>query len=70
LQHSYVTLLIIHKTHAVVSPLLFSARAWRSIRGLKPAQGWLRVAPHVVDTLLPAAVSLALIIRQYPFVNS
>jgi uncharacterized membrane protein SirB2 len=70
-QESYVTLLIVHKTLAVVSPLLFSARAWRSIRGLNPAQGWLRVAPHVVDTLLLlAGVSLALIIHQYPFVNS
>lgn len=57
-------------TLAVTSPILFSIRAWRSIRGLNPAQGWLRVAPHVVDTLLLlAGLTLAAVIRQYPFVN-
>lgn len=68
---SYLALLIAHMLLAVVSPVLFSLRAWRSIRGLDPAQGWLRVTPHVVDTLLLAVgVALALIIRQYPFVDA
>ncbi len=67
---SYVPILILHMTLAVVSPVLFSLRVWRRLRGLDPAQGWLRVTPHVVDSLLLAAgVALALIIGQYPFVN-
>ena len=71
MQDSYVTLLVAHRLLAVVSPLLFSLRAWRSIRGLDPARGWLRVTPHVVDTLLLAAgIALAFIIHQYPFVNA
>jgi uncharacterized membrane protein SirB2 len=71
MQDSYVTLLITHRLLAVVSPMLFSLRAWRSIRGLDPARGWLRVTPHVVDTLLLAAgIALAFIIHQYPFVNA
>jgi len=65
---SYVALLGAHMLLAILSPLLFSLRAWRSIRGLQPARGWLRVTPHVVDSLLLlAGIALALIIRQYPF---
>jgi uncharacterized membrane protein SirB2 len=63
---SYVALLGAHMLLAVSSPLLFSLRAWRSIRGLEPTRGWLRVTPHVVDSLLLlAGIGLALIIRQY-----
>jgi uncharacterized membrane protein SirB2 len=59
-----------HIACALASPILFSIRAWRSIRGRDPARGWLRVTPHVVDTLLLlAGVGLAFLIRQYPFVN-
>ena len=65
---SYVALLGAHMLLAILSPLLFSLRAWRSIRGLEPARGWLRLTPHVVDSLLLlAGIALALIIRQYPF---
>ena len=68
---SYVVFLIAHMLLAVLSPVLFSLRAWRSVYGLDPAAGWLRVTPHVVDTLLLATgVPLALIIRQYPFVDA
>jgi uncharacterized membrane protein SirB2 len=66
----FVPLLGTHIACALASPILFSVRAWRSIRGRNPAQGWLRVTPHVVDTLLLlAGVGLAFLIRQYPFVN-
>lgn len=68
---SYVALLGAHMLLALSSPLLFSLRAWRSIRGLEPARGWLRVTPHLVDSLLLlAGIALALIIRQYPFVDA
>ena len=33
-------------------------------------QRWVRVAPHVVDTiLLASAIALAVLLRQYPFVH-
>lgn len=67
---AYLPLLGTHVACALASPVLFSLRAWRSIRGRDPAQGWLRVTPHIVDTvLLLAGVGLAFLIRQYPFVN-
>jgi uncharacterized membrane protein SirB2 len=47
--------LTLHVLCAVVSPVLFSARAWRAIEGLDPAQGLLRWAPHLVDTVLFSA---------------
>lgn len=67
---AYLPLLLTHATLAVVSPVLFSMRALRAIRGLDPARGWLRVAPHIVDSfLLLAGLALAFTIRQYPFVH-
>ena len=66
----FLPLLGTHIVCALASPILFSVRAWRSIRGRNPAQGWLRVTPHVVDTLLLlAGIGLAFLIQQYPFVN-
>ena len=68
---TYVALLAAHMLLAALSPVLFSLRAWRSIRGLEPARGWLRVTPHLVDSLLLlAGIGLALIIQQYPFVDA
>ena len=70
MQEGYVALLIAHMLLAATSPVLFTLRAWRGIRGLEPASGWLRFTPHVIDTLLLAAgVTLCVIIGQYPFVN-
>ncbi len=67
---AYLSLLSTHIVCALASPVLFSLRAWRSVRGRDPAQGWLRVTPHVVDSLLLlAGIGLAFLIRQYPFVN-
>jgi len=66
----FLPLLGTHIVCALASPILFSVRAWRSIRGRNPALGWLRVTPHVVDTLLLlAGVGLAFLVHQYPFVN-
>jgi uncharacterized membrane protein SirB2 len=51
--------------------VLFTLRAWRSIRGLEPASGWLRFTPHVIDTLLLAAgAALCAIIGEYPFLDA
>ncbi|MFO1425858.1 MAG: SirB2 family protein [Steroidobacteraceae bacterium] len=52
--------LLLHILCAMLSPVLFSLRAWRAVRGLDPAVGALRWAPHVVDTVLfMAGASLA-----------
>jgi uncharacterized membrane protein SirB2 len=62
---SYVALLGLTGCSLSISPVLFSLRAWRSVRGLEPASGWLRITPHVIDNpLLLAGIGLALIIRQ------
>lgn len=64
-----VTLKVVHVGCAAISIAGFAARgigmlcdsAWRQRR-------WIRVAPHVVDTLLlTSAIGLALAVRQYPF---
>jgi uncharacterized membrane protein SirB2 len=62
-----VVLLLVHVSCALVSPVLFSLRAWRAIRGLDPAVGALRWAPHAVDTVLfGAGATLAWMTRQFP----
>lgn len=67
----YIPLFYVHVALAILSPTLFSLRVARALAGEDPARGWLRIAPHVVDTLLiVAGIGLALILRQYPFVNS
>jgi len=66
----YYFLLSAHVGCALASPVLFSLRAWRGIRGRNPAQGWLRITPHVTDSLLLlAGIALAILIHQYPLVN-
>lgn len=67
----HTQLLAAHVTLAIVSPVLFSLRALRAVRGLDPARGWLRYAPHAVDSaLLLAGLALATNIRQYPFADA
>jgi uncharacterized membrane protein SirB2 len=66
----YGDLLLVHVACALATPVLFSLRVVRTLRGRNPAEGWLRVTPHVVDSvLLLAGIALAIAIKQYPFVN-
>ncbi len=59
----------IHGRESLITPGRAARRARRGAPS-NPAHGWLRVTPHVVDTLLLlAGIGLALLIRQYPFVN-
>ncbi len=59
--------LAVHVLCAAVSPVLFSVRAWRAIGGRDPAQGLLRWAPHLVDTVLfSAGATLAWQLQQVP----
>lgn len=67
----YVALKTLHVAAVALSIALFVFRA-----GLRAADSgllgtrWLRIAPHVVDTvLLASAVLLTLVLHQYPFVN-
>ncbi|HWI14320.1 MAG TPA: SirB2 family protein [Burkholderiales bacterium] len=67
---SYVALKGLHVACVVTSYSLFVLRGVWMLRGSARLQRrWVKVLPHVVDTvLLASAVLLAMTIRQYPFV--
>jgi uncharacterized membrane protein SirB2 len=66
-----LTILLVHLATAIVSPLLFSARAYRAWRGRDPAVGLLRWLPHAVDTVLfGAGITLAFMTGQNPLVHA
>lgn len=67
----YLTLKAVHITLVVASVGLFLARAVPAIgAGWRP-QGWMRAAPHVLDTLLLASgVWLAVLVGWNPLVHS
>ncbi len=64
----YAVVRLIHISCAVISVSLFTLRGVWQLRGVDWRHWrWLRVAPHVNDTvLLSAAVALALMSHQYP----
>lgn len=67
----FAIVLPVHVAAAIVSPMLFTARAWRSWHGRDPAQGLLRWLPHTVDTVLfGAGLALAAMLRQSPLEHS
>ena len=65
---SYTTLKHVHMTFAVLSGVLFLIRGlWMLAETTYLQQRWVRIAPHIVDTLLLAsAIGLALWSSQYP----
>ena len=65
----YSSIKAVHVASVVASYLLFTLRGWWMLRGSEMlARRWVRIVPHVVDTvLLASAVTLAIMIRQYPF---
>lgn len=67
----YVELKAIHVGSVALSFALFFIRGIWMIRGSAMlTRRWVRVVPHVVDTvLLASAIALAVLIRQYPFVE-
>lgn len=67
----YITIKTIHVSCVATSIALLIGRAsWQLIYGRR-LWWWLRVMPHVIDTLLLASgLTLAFLIHQYPFVNS
>jgi len=68
----YFELRALHLAAVATSIGLFVLRAALRAAGSARLQGpLLRIAPHVVDTvLLASAVLLTLILHQYPFVNA
>ena len=69
---SYAALKMIHVTSVVVSYLLFSLRSMWVMRGSAVLQQrWVKITPHVVDTiLLVSAITLAVQIQQDPINDS
>lgn len=64
----YIALKHLHLTFVVLSGLLFLVRGiWMLRDSARLQQRWVRIAPHIVDTLLLAsAIGLAVVSQQYP----
>jgi uncharacterized membrane protein SirB2 len=69
---SYLALKALHVGCVITSYSLFVLRGVWMLQGSALLQRrWVKIVPHVVDTLLlTSAILLALAIRQYPFVAS
>ena len=68
----YAILKHFHLTAIALSVILFILRFYWLHRNAEQLQKkWVKVLPHIVDTvLLLSAISLCIILQQYPFVNS
>ena len=62
----------LHLTAVALSIVLFILRfIWLSRQSALMQQKWVRVVPHIIDTvLLASAVTLCVLIAQYPFVHA
>ena len=69
---SYFALKAVHIGAVIASFSLFFLRGlWMMTVPGKLAARWVRVVPHVIDTiLLVSAIALAVLTAQYPFVQS
>lgn len=67
----YTVLKTVHVGSVVVSATGFVVRGLLMLAGSPLlTQRWMRIAPHVVDTvLLTSAIALAALLQQYPFVD-
>ncbi|MGB5587702.1 MAG: SirB2 family protein [Gammaproteobacteria bacterium] len=65
----YPALKHLHVTCAALSLGLFLLRGWWMVRfPARLQRRWVRVLPHVIDTvLLASAIALMFVIRQWPF---
>ena len=61
-----------HMTAILLSVLLFIFRFILTLKGSgKLQQKWLKIMPHIVDTvLLASAITLCVILQQYPLVDA
>ena len=69
---SYLAIKYVHVGAVIVSFSLFFLRGlWMMAAPEKLAARWVRVVPHVIDTvLLVSAIALGVMTAQYPFVQS
>ena len=69
---SYAALKMIHITSVAISYLLFSLRSvWMMQESTALQQRWVKIMPHMVDTvLLASAIALAIMLHQDPIHNS
>jgi uncharacterized membrane protein SirB2 len=69
---SYAAVKMIHVTSVIISYLLFSLRSIWMMRGSATLnRRWVKIVPHVVDTvLLLSAITLAIWIQQDPVHDS
>jgi uncharacterized membrane protein SirB2 len=69
---TYVVLKYTHVAAVIASFTLFFLRGlWMMAAPEKLAARWVRVVPHVIDTvLLGSAIALAAVTAQYPFVQA
>lgn len=69
---TYLALKHFHMTCALLSGLFFLVRGcWMMAGSALLQRRWVKIAPHVIDTLLLAsALALTLWSSQYPFVQS
>ena len=69
---SFLLLKTVHISCVASSYILFFLRGIWSLNGSAiMSQRWIKVVPHVVDTLLiVSAITLAFSIHQYPFVDA
>lgn len=69
---SYAALKMIHVTSVAISYLLFSLRSvWMMRDSTALQQRWVKIMPHMVDTvLLASAIALAIMLHQDPIHNS
>ena len=67
----YLALKHLHLTTVVLSFTLFTLRGiWMLMDSPWLQRRWVRITPHVIDTvLLASAIGLVLILKQYPFVH-
>ncbi|MDN5881289.1 MAG: SirB2 family protein [Nitrosospira sp.] len=68
----YATLKMIHVGSVAISYLLFSLRGiWMIRESAALRQHWVKITPHIVDTvLLTSAIALAIMIHQDPINNA
>lgn len=68
---AYTLIKQIHLTTIVVTLALFLLRGFWMMAGSKRLQArWVRIVPHVNDTLLLASgIALAVLLQQYPLVH-
>jgi len=67
----YLALKHIHLTAVGLSFALFALRSFWMLRDSPSLQKrWVKIVPHIIDTvLLVSAISLAVLLQQYPFVD-